>query len=344
MRVAIVGPFHPEPKEGGVEQHVYHISRCYEELGIDVERWSWKVGEDAGGIRRISLFNLGKCFRESKADLVHFHSTATTFSLFYNLGRFKGKAVSTIHAFYHHEFETTPRMKALSMVMAAPYKTALRRIGNTVAVSKKIKDEAEQGGVPVKAVIGNGVPLGEIRKAVERDDLRSDAIMVGRFSEQKGVFDFINAFSGTGLDVMLMGYGEKAVERKVRELCRKGGIKCIVAPSRRVVLSAIKSSKVFLFPSKYEPFGIVGVEALALGKPVVVYKMAGGPLDFVENRGNGLVIENTPEALRSSAKMLLDDRKFLGLLSKNALKSSEGHDWPIIAKKMKTFYSNLLGC
>ena len=341
MRVAIVGPFHQEPEEGGVEQHVHHISRSFEELGIDVERWSWKVEKDAGGIRRVSLFDLGKIFSESKADIVHFHSTATTFSLFHNLGRFKGRAVSTIHAFYHHEFETTPRMKALSLVMAAPYKSALRRIGNTVAVSQKIKEEALQAGVPVKAVIGNGIPLGEIRKTAEQEDLRSDAIMVGRFSEQKGVFDFIKAFSGSGLDVLLLGYGEKSVERKVEQLCKSGGIRCIIGPSRKVVLSAIKSSKVFLFPSKYEPFGIVGIEALALGKPVVVYKMAGGPLDFIENRKNGLLVENTPEALRSGAKMLLGNRKFLGELSKNALRSSEAYDWPIIAKKMKAFYSNL---
>ncbi len=341
MRVAIFGPFHQSPREGGVEQHVARLSDSLEKSGVEVERWSWKAPESTESIRKFSLFGISGAAKSTGADIVHFHSTATTFSLMCGLGRFKGKSIATMHAFYHPEFENTLRMKALSIAFAKPYVLALRRLGRRIAVSEFIRSEAESNGVRTDAVINNGITLSEFRGISRRSELESEVVMVGRFTEQKGVFDFIEAFSGSGIQAALAGYGGKDVEERVRKLCEKGGIRCFVNPDRKVLMEIISSSKVFAFPSKYEPFGIVGLEAMALGKPVVVYSRAGGPLDYVSSGKNGMVISEGPAKLRDAVKSLLADSKKLGTFSKNAFQTASPYDWDKIAERTKAIYSSL---
>lgn len=357
MRVAIFGPFHgggsdgagtgasgasplPEPKAGGVEQHVHYLSESLEKKEVEVERWSWKVKGDVGGIRKANLFRLGNAFRDANADILHLHATATVFSWPFGFGN--KRPVATIHSFFHHEYETTARMKVMSTFLAVPYVRALRRIGDNIAVSSSTKSEADGFGVPVKQVIGNGIPLKQFEKVRGDQELESDVMMVGRFTEQKGVFDFVKAFSNSGLDVVLAGYGDRATEERLRRTCELGRIRFLPNMGRKELLATIKATKVFAFPSKYEPFGIVGLEAMALGKPVVVYRAAGGPLDYVRDGVNGRVVESSPEELLKASKEVLGDSGAYKRLSANALKTAGEFDWDRVAERVKEFYKKVL--
>jgi glycosyltransferase involved in cell wall biosynthesis len=132
------------------------------------------------------------------------------------------------------------------------------------------------------------------------------------------------------------------MERRVKELCEKGGIKLLLNASREETLSAIKSSKVLAMPSKHETFGIVGLEAMALGKPVVVYEEAGGPLDYIKHGKNGLVVDSYPASLNGGCSALIKDDKFRKELSNNAVKTAQGHGWGAVAEKIENFYSSVL--
>ena len=59
--------------------------------------------------------------------------------------------------------------------------------------------------------------------------------------------------------------------------------------SRENVVKYIKESDVFVLPSRFETFGVVFIEALALGKPIIASR-CGGPEDIVK-QGNGLLVE-----------------------------------------------------
>ncbi len=343
MKVAMLGPFYPELKEGGVEHHVKYLADSLEKEGVEVERWSWKVQKDEAGIRKLNLLGIGKCFQETDADLAHFHSTATAFSYFSGLGRFEKHSVATIHAFFHPELESGIRMKLVGWGLSRPYSAALKRIKNNITVSSFAKKEAEERGVPVKKIIGSGIPLEELKQAKSSEDLGSDVVLVARLNAQKGVFDFIKAFSNSGVRATVVGYGENRMEEKVKGLCKQGGIRCLIRTKREETLSALKSSKVLAFPSRNETFGIVCLEAMALGKPVVVYKGAGGPLDFVKDKENGLVVDNSPESLKTGVTDLLADAKLLSALSKNAAKTAGEYDWSIVAEKVREFYEEVLG-
>jgi glycosyltransferase involved in cell wall biosynthesis len=362
IKVAMVGPFHPEPAMGGVEQHVHYLSNALEEEGVEVERWSWKVpgkeaggngkkggkghsgrekGEGRGGIRSCSLFGLGEVFSKTKADIVHLHSTAIAFSALSGLGKFGGRTIATIHAFYDPKLESSFRMKVLGVGLAPLYEAALKRTRN-IAVSTYTQKDAGRRGIRAELVLGSGIPLGDMRKIRERAELESDIILVARLNEQKGVFDFLEAFGGLAYKCVIVGYGSGGMEKRIAELADSVGIRCLMRPGREETLSAIKSSKLLAFPSRNETFGIVGLEAMALGKPVVVYEGAGGPMDYVTDGYNGRVVSSRPDALRIGAMDLIEDEKAMEKMGKACMETAKAHSWEKVAKKMKAYYSLVL--
>lgn len=340
MKVAMFGPFTEVPAAGGVEQHVHHLADSLEKIGVEVERWSWKAGMDGGKIKKCSLFGLKSAFDKTGADIIHLHSSAIAFSAISGLGRFEGKAAATIHAFHNPAMESSLRYMIMGIALGPLYKSALRNTRN-IAVSEYTRKEAASYGIKTGEVIGSGVDLKEIEDTRPSEE-ESDAIIVARFNRQKGVMDFIEAFSGIAYNARIVGYGERSEEEKIAGIAAERAIKCTVRASRQEMLGAIKSSKLLAMPSKGETFGIVGLEAMAMAKPVIVYREAGGPLDYVKDGYNGMVISSSPRALRIAANRLLEDEEMYGKLSANALRSAKEHGWGKVARKVKEFYESLL--
>ncbi len=342
MKVAIFGPFHHHPSPGGVEQHVFYLADSLEKLGVEIERWSWKIEKNCGNIKKLELPYFGSALN-TDADIIHMHtSVGVVFSYFSGLDKFKGKKITTIHAFHKPELESSVLMKIFGYTLSKPYIYALKKIENNIAVSRYTKEESEKRGVPIKAVIGNGIKLSEFKNVCVNEELECDVILVARLTKQKGIYEFIKAFSGSPYKAMIVGHGEPMIEKKIWKICKDKNIKLILRPKREILLSAIKSSKVLAMPSVHETFGIVGLEAMALGKPVVVYDVAGGPLDYVKSGHNGLVVSGKPTALRIGVKRILEDNELLKKMSKNALKTAKKYEWSIVAEKIKKMYESVL--
>ncbi len=82
---------------------------------------------------------------------------------------------------------------------------------------------------------------------------------------------------------------------------------------------------VMVLPSKDEPFGIVLVEAMAAGKPVVATR-TGGPLDIVEERVTGLLVEaGNDKQLADAILQLLGDPERAAAMGKAGRKRAEEH-------------------
>lgn len=112
-----------------------------------------------------------------------------------------------------------------------------------------------------------------------------DAIYVGRFSEEKGVFDAINAwhlvklkfpsltlhFVGRAEDEMVL----KRLNYEIDQLGLQNNVSLceepLVGDSSEVLLKKLKLSKILLFPSKLEAWAFVVGEALSFGLPVIGY-------------------------------------------------------------------------
>lgn len=77
---------------------------------------------------------------------------------------------------------------------------------------------------------------------------------------------------------------------------------------RKDVMDTIKKSHMLVSASTFETFGVSIIEAMAMGRPVVVYN-SGGPKDIVRPQDGVLFNENSPEALASAIKTLIDNYK-----------------------------------
>jgi len=91
----------------------------------------------------------------------------------------------------------------------------------------------------------------------------------------------------------------------------------------------LRKAKCLAMPSHTENFGIVAVEAMAQGTPVIASKNT--PWEIIEKRKAGFWSENNPMDLKKSIEHLLDVK--MGEYEKNAHSLAKEYDWRHIAKQ-----------
>ncbi|MDN4593168.1 1,4-alpha-glucan branching protein domain-containing protein [Polycladomyces subterraneus] len=105
----------------------------------------------------------------------------------------------------------------------------------------------------------------------------------------------------------------------------------------------LRNAAVTVFPSLYEPFGIVALEAMTAGSPVVVSDV-GGLADVVEHGQNGLkMYAGDARSLATQVNALLDDPVWAQQLAEAGRQSIKQYDWSRIAQQTITVYQRVLG-
>lgn len=136
-------------------------------------------------------------------------------------------------------------------------------------------------------------------------------IFVGRYNEQKGLEYLIETWKkvhGRHSDWTLHMYGEGEQESMLRQLIQKNSLEEVVVvhqPSRHIMEKYLESS-IFLFTSRFEGFGMVLIEAMACGVPVVSFDCPWGPADIIKNGEDGFLVEylNTDEAAQRVCQLI----------------------------------------
>jgi glycosyltransferase involved in cell wall biosynthesis len=160
---------------------------------------------------------------------------------------------------------------------------------------------------------------------VMSDCMRKHAIAVGRYTWQKGFDLLISAWKHVYekhpdwiLDIY--GAGNPAA---YREQAERDGVSSVVfchaADSN--IFSRYAESGLFVLSSRFEGFGLVIVEAMATGIPVVSFRCPCGPEDIISDGEDGLLIENGNIGQLADAICYLieneDIRKQFGLAGRN---------------------------
>jgi glycosyltransferase involved in cell wall biosynthesis len=103
-----------------------------------------------------------------------------------------------------------------------------------------------------------------------------------------------------------------------------------------------KGADICVFPSRCEAFGIVVLEAMASGKPIVASNIGGIP-EIISDDENGILVEpNDPEALSKAIVMVSQDKALMKRLSVNALETATRYSWKNIAEKYVCLYRCLM--
>jgi 1,2-diacylglycerol 3-alpha-glucosyltransferase len=173
-------------------------------------------------------------------------------------------------------------------------------------------------------------------------------VSVGRLAAEKNWDTLLKAVAIASpqhpdLRLVLIGGGPKKDDLK--KLAGKLGIAERVTftgelPFKDVVVY-LKAADLFGFASVTETQGLVTMEAMAAGLPVVTVD-ASGTRDIVDHGEQGFMSPNDPEALAASINRLLDSPELMRKFSRNALKKAKTFDVGRLAKQLIDVYKQAI--
>ncbi|HEY6237911.1 MAG TPA: glycosyltransferase family 4 protein, partial [Thermoplasmata archaeon] len=141
-------------------------------------------------------------------------------------------------------------------------------------------------------------------------------LFVGRLASNKGLLPLVEAFRGLArhdATATLVVIGEDAgIRSEVERAVAAAGLEPRVRltgyiSDPRVLVSAFREARLFVLPSEYESFGLVLLEALAQGTPVIAARVGGIPEFVPEGKAGVLVPPGEAAALGEALLSLWDD-------------------------------------
>lgn len=168
----------------------------------------------------------------------------------------------------------------------------LRKLDRLVALTQGDADDWKRV-CPHTCVIPNVVHLNKSGNYSRCESKK--AIFAGRFDVQK---DF-----GTMLDIwalvqqrhpewILNVYGNGELKPDFQRLVGERKLNVIIHPAVPDIMEKYKESSMLLMSSLYEPFGLVLVEAMSCGLPVVAFDCPYGPRDIITDGTDGFLVED----------------------------------------------------
>jgi len=236
-----------------------------------------------------------------------------------------------------------------SVILRLGLRTALRLAPAVTGCSQFVIDDAEKrfGLTPGKGiVIPNGVELAGDEQPRPLDlPFKRFVFAVGRVVPKKGFDLLIDAFVQVAAehpDVgLVVGGSGSASEALAAQASRLELADRIILPGRldrAAVAWAMDHAEVFVLPSRVEPFGIVVLEAMRAGCPVVV-SCHGGALEIVRHGRDGLVADPfDPQDLAEGMSALLSDPSRASHLAATGRVRVATFSWSLIVERYEALY------
>lgn len=170
-------------------------------------------------------------------------------------------------------------------------------------------------------------------------------ISVGNLIYRKGFDLLIQAFAGIkeeNVVLKIVGEGEcrKQLEEQIETLHLQNRVQLLGYKSRSEISDLLNQSDVFVLASRNETFGVVYIESMLAGLPVIATR-CGGPEDFVTNANGMLVDTNDCESLQ---KAMLEMRQSITRYDKRTLSSNcfAKFSPTTIAKQLVSIYKQII--
>ncbi len=206
-------------------------------------------------------------------------------------------------------------------------------------------------------VIPNGVDLKMFNPAnrpLYRDRIRqrhgisrSDLVLMfaGGDWERKGVSYTIEALSllpRPDVKLLIVGSGDEKLYGQLAEL-KQVRERIIFVPHTSVLWEYYAASDIFVFPTIYEPFGLVIVEAMASALPVITSGVAGAA-DVIIDGVNGLLLREPSDVndLAAKIELLLLNAELRKTMGEHAREAVEDLSWDWVAQKTIDVYNRVL--
>lgn len=287
-------------------------------------------------------------------DIIHFHSPGV-------LGlagvRMAKKLDRPLVGTYHTLFsEMLPPLPVFRFIPGGWLRKGIWKLSNKVfercslviSLTQTIADELVRHGLKSEVrVLSGGIDIEQFA-AKKSYRNRKRILHVGRMSHEKNVEAVVRAFGEVIKvlpDALLVVAGGGPALEGLKKLAGGLGLGEKVTflgyVSREKLGALYRRSDVFVTASAMETLGLVIVEAMASGLPVVGVA-AGGVKDLVREGVNGYLVN--PGDYRSMAKKIIHifrEEKLLEKLGKNSRKLAEKHDVRKAVKELEEIYARL---
>lgn len=278
------------PRTGGLEQHVWHLSRGLDDRGHDVTVLSADAGTDPAAaedwngvaVRRVRGLapgnryhvapGIARAVRRADADVVHAHNYHSLPLLFASLGVTDERFVVTPH---YHGASAGPVRNRLLRLYRPLGRRALASADALVAVSEWERGRLREDFDLNATVVPNGVDPERFRDATPEPRDRPYLLTVGRLEPYKGIQHAIRALAHpdlAGYDLVVAGTGPH--RDRLEQIATDAGVEDRVSfpgfVPDETLPGLYAGAEVFVSLSAFEAYGLAVSEALAAGTPCVL--------------------------------------------------------------------------
>ncbi len=362
MKIGLVTPYvYPVP--GGVNEHVRYLYEDLRQRGHDV-----RIISSSHGLQRASegdVIRLGKGFsmptngsvgtitvspryvsqidrmlEREQFDLLHFHEPFVPFLSLILLHQSRSVNIATFHAYagFSPSYEFGRRFM----------QGHASRLHGRIAVSAAARHFIDRYFPGDYKVIPNGVDLARFERAVPLarwQDGTPNLLFVGRHEPRKGLLELLKAYrllrrEGIACRLLIVGSGPQEREARRYVLTRRLlDVEFLGRVSDAEKAQLYKTADVFVSPATgRESFGIVLLEAMAAGAPIVCSDIHGYK-GVVRRGANALLVEpHEPKELAGAiARLLADPALRESMRRAGPLRAAE-FSWERVSAKVEAYY------
>jgi phosphatidylinositol alpha-mannosyltransferase len=370
MKIALVTPY-DYPYPGGVTEHIMHLDREFRERGHETRIIAASTEDKdaldsnvikvsgalssfpvSGSNARITLSppvyrRVKKILNDEKFDIVHVHEPAVPLLCLTVLRHSHAINVGTFHAYR----ETNAFYEYAKPVAQRVF----GRLDGRIFVSEAVREYITQYFPGDYRIIPNGIDFARFNSADTQpipkfSDGRPNILFVGRIEPRKGFHHLIRAYpyiKEAVPEVRLVVVGafnddEKASFVRYARANHLSGIHFVGWVSRDELPRYYRSATVYCAPSTgFESFGIVLLEAMASGLPIVASDIAGYREVLHDGVQGRLVPPEDAVAIAEAIITLLKNPPLGRQMAERGRTTAAEYDWSLIANRVLDYYGEL---
>ncbi len=371
MKIALVSPY-DFAYPGGVAVHISYLEHHLARMGHEVkviapaskaissfgDRFipigSPRPVPTSGSIARLTLSpwlssRVKSVLDRERFDIIHLHEPLMPMLCTTVLRLSQAANIGTFHA-----CEGSPGYNLAKPFGTWMLKRWFRRLHGKIAVSKPAREFACSYFPGYYNIIPNGVDVEHFSPSVspveDFCDGKLNILFVSRLEKRKGLNYLLAAFGQVKQQIpnsrlIVVGPGTR-LRRKYEKEVKRSGLKDVVFTglvSYEELPRYYKTADVFCAPATGgESFGIILLEAMALGKPIVASNIEGYANVLAHNADGLLVPPGDKEMLVRALLSLLTDESLRREMGARGRAKSLEYSWELIAQNVLKYYMRVL--